>query len=420
MGSLSTAKAVEVLFENALETYEHQTQMLEKVSVFKPNAADYQNSSNVIWRPVQQHAPIIEGWDLTGQDTGIVEQYYPATLEDPKNDFFSQRADDMRDMGFWERRGKQSGMKQATFLNSSLASLVRNTGSMFYRSNVTSGYDFVSEAQAIMNERQTVAGERCFVLNNRDTQKFGQDLAARQTLQGRPEQTWATGQIGQNIAEFDVYTGSYLGVLAGGASPDTTTTATLSFKPEGQQTVGSVEVNVDYRFASIPVVSSASYNVGDKLTIGSVNAISLADKTETGQLMTFTVVAIPDGTTLEVYPKPIALDDVSLSVEEAAYANVDTQIQSGDTVSRLNIDASAQANIFWDKDSIEVIGGDAPLALLNEFGGMKVVNQAMSNGQTMYMAYDGNIDTLNFKCRLFTWWGLNNRNPSANGVAVTY
>ena len=35
-----------------------------------------------------------------------------------------------------------------------------------------------------MNERQTVKEDRCFVLNNRDTQRFGQDLAARQTLQG--------------------------------------------------------------------------------------------------------------------------------------------------------------------------------------------------------------------------------------------
>lgn len=420
MAALSTAKAVEVLFENALETYEHQTQMLEKVSTFKPNSADMQNSNNVIWRPVQQHAPVLEGWDLTGQDTGIIEQYYPATLETPKNDFFSQRADDMRDMGFWERRGKQSGMKQATFLNNKLASLVRNTGSLFYRSNDASGYDFIAEAQAIMNERQTVAGERCFVLNDRDTKKFGSDLAGRQTLQGRPDETWNTGQIGSNVAEFDVYTGSYLGVLAGGASPDTTTTATLSFKPEGQANVGGVDLNVDYRLASIPVVASASYAVGDKVTIGSVNSIGLADKSETGQLMTFTVVNIPDGTTLEVYPKPIALDDGTLSVEEAACANVDTQIQSGDTVTRLNIDASAQANIFWDRDSIEVIGGDAPLQLLSEFGGMKVIQSSMSNGQTMYMAYDGDIGTLNFKCRLFTWWGLNNRNPSANGVAVTF
>lgn len=419
MAALSTAKAVEVLFENALETYEHQMQMLDMVSVFKPNSADMQNSNNVIWRPTQQHAPVIEGWDMTGQETGIVEQYYPATLEQPKNDIFEQRADDMRDMGFWERRGKQSGMKQGTFLNQRLGNLVKDTGTLFYRSNEASGYDFISEAQAQMNERQLVNNGRCFVLNDRDTKKFGSDLAGRQTLQGRPAETWNTGQIGSNVAEFDIYTGSYLGTLTGGASPDTTVTSTLSFKPEGTTLVGGVDINVDYRLASIPVADSSGYNVGDKITMG-VNAIGLADKTNTGQLMTFTVRGKPDGTTLEVWPKPIALDDGSLSAEEAACANVDTQITTGTVVARLNIDASAKSNIFWDKDSIEIIGGDAPLQLLNEFGGMKVISSQMKSGQTMYMVYDGDIRTLNFTCRLFTWWGLNNRNPSANGVAVTF
>lgn len=420
MAALSTAKAVEVLFENALETHEHQMQMLDMVSVYKPNSADMQNSNNVVWRPVQQHAPIIEGWDMTGKETGIIEEYYPATLETPKNDIFEQRADDMRDMGFWERRGKESGMKQASFLNQRLAQLVRETGSLFYRSNDVSGYDFISEAQALMNERQLPKGERCFVLNDRDTRKFGSDLAGRQTLQGRPESTWNTGQIGSNVAEFDIYTGSYLGNILGGASPDTTTTAALSFKPEGQALTGGVNLNVDYRLATIPVVASAAYNVGDKVTIGDLNALALTDKTNTGQPMTFTVIGKPDGTTLEVYPKPIALDDAALSDLEKAYANVDTTIASGDTVTRLNIDASAQANIFWDKDSIEIIGGDAPLQLLNEFGGMKVISSQLKSGQTMYMVYDGDIRTLNFTCRLFTWWGLNNRNPSANGVAVTF
>ena len=42
----------------------------------------------------------------------------------------------------------------------------------------------------------------------------------------------------------------------------------------------------------------------------------------------------------------------------------------------------------------------------------------MGNGQKMYLAYDGDIDTLTFKCRLFTWWGLVNRNPMANGVGI--
>lgn len=419
MAALSTAKAVEVLFENAIETHEHDMQMLDMIDVYKPDSGDMQNATNVIWRPTQQHAPIIEGFDLTGLETGIIEQYFPATLEDPKNDFFTQRADDMRDMAFWERRGKESGKKQASFLNQRLAKLVKDTGTLFYRSNDTSGYDFISEGQALMNERQLNKSERCFILNDRDTRKFGSDLAARQTLQGRPADTWNTGQIGSNVAEFDIYTGSYLGTLLGGASPDTTVTATLSFKPEGQALTGGVLLNVDYRVASIPVVASAGYAVGDKLSMG-VNALALTDKSDTGQLMTFTIVAIPDGTTIEVYPKPIALDDAGLSVEEAAYANVDTQIVSGAVVSRLNIDASAGSNIFFNKDSIEIIGGDAPLSLLSEFGGMKVISSQMKNGQTMYMAYDGDITTLNFTCRLFTWWGLNNKNPSANGVAVTY
>lgn len=421
MATLNTAKAVEVMFESAIETHEHEMALLEMTKVYKPNSGEMQNASNVIWRGVEQQAPVIEGWDMTGQQTGIIKQFYPATLDTPKNDVFELRADDMRDMTFWEERGRESGKKQASYLNQSLASLIRNTGTMFYRSNDASGYDFISEAQAIMNERQLAkTGGRCFLLNDRDTRKFGSDLAGRQTLQGRPADTWNTGQIGSNVAEFDLYTGSYLGVLNGGASPDTTVTATLSFTPDGQALIGGVEQNVDYRVAEIPVADSSSYNVGDKISFSNVNALALTDKSDTGEPMTFSIIAIPDGTAIEVYPKPIALDDGSLSVEQAAYANVNTQIVSGAVVSRLNIDTTARANLFWEKDSIEVIGGDAPLSLLSTYEGSKVVSSQLKSGQTMYMVYSGNVLTLNFTCRLFTWWGLNNRNPSNNGVAVTY
>lgn len=422
----STGKIVEVLFENALETYEHQMQMLDLVDVFEPNSADMQNAGNAIWRPVQQHAPVIDGWDLTGQDTDIIEETYPAVLGTPKNDFFSQRADDLRDMGFWERRGKQSGMKQATTLNKGISDLISNTGTLFYRSNATSGYDFIAEAQALLNERQVANDERYFLLNDRDQLKFSTDLAGRQTLQGRPEETWKKGQIGQNVAEFDVYTGSFLSDLAGDADPATTVTADVSEAPEGGSvdSVTLVATNVDYRVATIPVTDSSSYNVGDRVSFANggttVKAVGLADKTNTGQDMTFTIVAVPDGTSVNVWPKPIAADDPGLTILEKAYANIDTQILNTATMNRLNIDATNKTNVFWCKESIEVLGGDAPIELLNEFGGMKVISSTMSNGQKMYMAYDGNIDELTFKCRLFTWYGLTNKNPSANGVALTF
>lgn len=424
--ALTTGKIAEVMFEKAKETYEHQMQMLPLVSYESPEDRDMQNAGNVIWRPVQQHAPIISGFDLTGLETGIIEETYPAILGTPLNDFVEQRADDMRDKRFWERRGEQSGKRQATELNSLLAQAIRTQGSLFYRSNATSGYNFVAEAQAMLNERQGLASDRYFMLNDRDTLVYASDLAGRQTLQGRPEETWKTGQIGQNVAEFDVYAGSFLPNLVGGEDPATTVTGNQSFAPEGGSvnTATGIVTNVDYRYAAIPVAASAAYNVGDKVTFSNggtpVNAIGLADKTDTGQPMTFTIVAKPDATTIGVYPKPIALDDPALSTLEAAYANIDTRILNLATVDRLNIDASAKTNIFWDKNAIEVLGGGIPAELFKQYDGMKVITDTLANGLTLYMIYDGNIATLTFRYRLFVWYGITVANPQAVGVAVRF
>lgn len=425
--SLVTGRIAEVLFEKTKESYEHQMQLLTLTSYEQPDGTTMQNSGNVIWRPMQQHAPIIDGFDLTGKETGIIEETYPALLGTPKNDFVEQRADDMRDLRFWERRGTQSGKRQATELNKQIASAVALQGSLFYRSNVTSGYEFIAEAQAIMNERQASDMGRCFILNDRDQLKFSKDLAARQTLQGRPEgEAWAKGQIGSNVAEFNVYTGSYLPNLAGGSDPATTVTGDHTFAPEAGSvnTSTGVVTNVDCRIASITVAASSGYNVGDKVSIANsgttIKALGLGDKTNTNQAMTFSIVGKPDGTTIQVYPKPIAADDSALSTLEKAYANVDTVILGTATVNRLNLDTSAKTNLFWEKDSVEVLGGTIPAELFQQYEGMKVITDTMENGQPLYMVYDGDIATLTFRYRLFTWYGITIANPANCGVAVTF
>lgn len=420
----TTGKIALVLFEKTKETYEQQMQMLPLTMYEQPNAADMQNSQNFIWRPVQQHAPIIDGFDLTGLETDIIEETYPAVLGTPKNDFIQQRADDMRTTTFWERRGEQSGKRQATELNKQIASAVALQGSLFYTYSGSSGYEFIANGQALMNERQLYDSQRYFMLNDRDNLTFSTELSGRQTLQGRPETTWATGQIGQNVAGFDVYTGSFLPNLVGGADPATTVTGDQSFAPEaGSVSATGVVTNVDYRIATIPVADSSAYNVGDKVTFSNggtpVTALGLADKTDTGQPMTFSIVGKPNGTSIQVYPKPIALDDPGLSTLEAAYANINTQILNLATVDRLNTVASNKTNIFWDKSAVEVLGGTIPAELFKQFDGMKVVSDTMSNGQPLYMIYDGQIDKLTFRYRIFTWYGITVCNPSNCGVGVT-
>lgn len=421
-----TTQIVEVLLENSLMTYESQQDMLPMVNFFEPDGDKLQISGNVVWRPKEQHAPIIEGFDISGEETDIIEEAYPAVLGLPQNDFVVQRADQVRDLQYWERRGKTSGRRQASNLNQAIVNAMTLQGSLFTTSAATSGYPFIGEGQALMNERQGEENMRYYMMNDRDTLKFATDLAARQTLQGRPEETWKKGQIGQNVAGFDVYTGSFLPNLIGGASPDATVTGAQSFAPEGGTVNATTKVvtNVDYREAIIPVSDSSGYNVGDKIkfanvSTGDIIALGLDDKTNTGQAMTFTIIAKPTGTSITIFPKPIAADDGALDDLEKAYANVDTIITNLSVVTRLNTDATNKVNLFWDKDAVEVLGGNIPVELFKQFDGMKVVSTTMKNGQQMYILYDGDIATLNFRFRIFTWFGITIADPSRVGIALT-
>lgn len=426
MAALAAGKIAEVLFENAIETFESQEMMLNKVDFWTPGAAELQNAGNFIWRTVQQHAPILTGFDLTGQETGIIQETYPALLGTPANDLVSQRIDDLRDTQFWVQRGKASGLRQASNVNAAIASAIAVQGSLHIRSNATSGYDFIATGQAVMNERQLPQGRRIFMLNDRDTLTYAKDLAARQTLQGRPATTWETGQIGNDVAQFDVYTGSFLPNIAGGASPNTTVTGNQSFAPTaGTVSATGVVTNVDYRTADIPVAASTNYNVGDKIRFQNPNnvdveAVGLDDKTSTNEPMTFTIVAKPDSTTITIFPKPIALVDAATTVLDKAYANINTTILNGALVVRLNTDSSVKTNLFWNQDAVEVMGGTIPAQLFKEFNGMKVINYTMKNGQEMYMIYDADMITTQMRFRLFTWNGITVRNPSAVGVATRW
>ena len=141
---VATAKIVEVMFENAVDSYEHEQKFLDLVDFEEPEGETLQNSLNIIHRPIQQSAPILSGWDLTGQEQEVIEESVPLILDSPKNDFVSQRADDMRTTMFWERRGKESGRKQSAELNRLIAQAIKLQGSIFYRDNSTNGYNFIS------------------------------------------------------------------------------------------------------------------------------------------------------------------------------------------------------------------------------------------------------------------------------------
>lgn len=440
MATLTTGKIAEVMFGEFVDTWNKQAVMLDLVDSDFADPATLQNSGNLIHYPVEQHRPILTGFDLSSQEQGVIEETVPISLGSPKGDFIELRIDNLRDSRFWERAGKTAAKTQMTDINKQLINLVQNTGANFYKWNTatqgTNGFEFASQAQVILDDWQVYDDMgRNYLLNTTDLNKFAGELSGRETLGSkadRSDKAYADGGVGEYVAAFDIYRSSSLSKISGSDITATTVSADVSLAPES----GSVDpvtgdvTNIDYRRGTIPVTSSAAYAVGDWVSFTNdpeetpvpVEKVGLADKSESGAVFTAKIVAIPNSTSIEVFPKPIAVDDPALTDLEKAYGNIHTQILSGAEVVKLNtaeVDG-ARANIFWTKDSLKMISGEAPWELMSQYDGNKVLKQSLGNGLTAYMVYDGNIATATFRYRLFIWYGLANFNPMANGVGVTY
>lgn len=418
--ALSTAKEVRVMFDMVTEQYESQDQMSKLVGHYDMTGANAQNSNNVEWRQIEQQAPVVSGWEFADSAFGdVLELSYPSVLGTPRNDLFKLRADDFRDRSFMDRRAKAAAQRLSADQNARIAQRVATTGSLFYRSTVA-GYDFVKTADTILRERQAYVGMgQSFFVNDRDAQRVSSDLAGRQTLEGIAKDAYTKGLMFKNTAGFDIYESSYLGTLAGGALAGVTSTATVSQAPLASFVSAGITLPVDYRISDDIALTGTITNlvVGDRISFANVNSVGLQDKTDTGQLMTFTVVE-KSGANIKVYPRPVAVNDPGLQPHQAAYANINTRIAAGAAVTKLNTDAVARNNIFWANDSVEIVDGDIPFELLGQLDGMEVMSSTLSSGTKLYIAYQGRIEDLTLRCRLFTWNDVVNIDPSRNGVAV--
>lgn len=417
---LSTSKEVRVMFDMVTEQFEAQDQMSKLVGHYDMTGANAQNSNNVEWRQVEQQAPVQSGWEFSDSAFGdVLELSYPSVLGTPRNDLFKLRADDFRDRKFMDRRAAAAAQRLSADQNARIAGLVSNTGSLFYRTT-TAGYDFIKTADTILRERQAYVGAgQSFFVNDRDAQRVSADLAGRQTLTKIAEDAYTKGLMFKNTAGFDIYESSYLGSLAGGALAGVTVTSTVSQAPIANFVSAGITLPVDYRISNDIALTGTitGLAVGDRISFSGVNAVGLQDKTNTGTLMTFTVVE-KSGANIKVYPRPIAVNDPALTPSQAAYANINTQIAAGATVTKLNSDAIARNNVFWANDSVEIVDGDIPFELLGQLDGMEVMSSTLSSGTKLYIAYQGRIDDLTLRCRLFTWNDVVNIDPSRNGVAI--
>ncbi|ELY6201989.1 coat protein [Cronobacter malonaticus] len=422
--ALSEGQLVTYAIDEVIETVQNLTPMAERVSKYTPPAASMQRSGNTVWMPLEQEAPTQRGWDLTGKETDILELSVKVNLNDPDNDFFALRADDVRDETSYRRRIQASAKKLANNVEAEIARQAVEMGSLVVTStapigSANSGWDFISEAESLMFARELNRDAGLsFFFNPNDYRGAGRDLAGKDFYGRIQDDAYSKGVIQKQVAGFnDVLRSPKLPSLAASTATGVTVSGAQKFKPEAWKVdVDGNRENVDNRTAVVAVSSGTGFKRGDKISFAGVKFLSQMAKNVLTQDATFSVVAV-NGNNLTITPKPIALDDTSLTAEQRAYANVNTSLANNAAVTVWNTD-TVSANVFWADDSIRLVSQPIPLNH-DLFSGMK--SQSFSvpgTGLNGVIAFQGDIDQLGGKCRIALWYAASAVRPEAIGVGL--
>lgn len=425
--SLKEGQLVTYAIDEIIETVQNLTPMASKTSKYTPPAASMQRSSNTVWMPVEQEAPTQTGWDLTNKQTNVLELSVKCNMGDPDNDFFQLRADDLRDERSYRRRIQASAKKLANNIETAIAKQATEMGSLVVHdarsigpSTGLTGWDFLASAEELMFARELNRDMGIsYFLNPSDYRKAGRDLTAGDIFGRVPEDAYHNGTIQRQVAGFDdVLRSPKLPTVVGSTVTGVTVTGAQKFKPQAftTDTDGNNE-NVDNRVASVVVSSTTGLKRGDKISFAGVKYLSQMAKNVLTDDATFSITRVIDGTHIEITPKPIALDDTTLTAEEKAYANVNTSLAASAPVTLLNV-ATTTANIGWADDSIRLLS--QPIPVTHElFAGMKTQTFSIPGvGINGIFATQGDINTLTGLCRIAVWYSACAVRPEAIVVGL--
>lgn len=411
----SFSKAEVVAFENVLEGFNDNLVLSQLVNKYSTDQTTMARTNDTIWRPMPYISQSFNGLDQTGNFKDYTQLSVPATIGFQKSVPFILDALELRDALQEGRLGDAAKQKLASDVNVAVNNVASYYGSLVVKRTVAAtGFDDVAQCDAIMNERGVPMGDRYAAYSTRDYNGMAANLAGRQTLNGMPQTAYERARVASNIAGFDVFKMDYtpyLAAAAGGAI--TVNGANQYYTPKATSTAGTGETsNVDNRFQNLTVSATANVKAGDCFTLAGVNAVHNITKGDTGQLMTFRVVSVVNGTTLQITP-PIISGGGSTDAE-LEYKNVTAAPANGAAITWLNT-AAAYLNPFWHKSAIEILPGRIAFP---DNAGMDVLRGTTDQGLELVMVKQGDIQTGKSRYRFDTRFGVVALNPQMMGVEL--
>ncbi len=415
----SFSKEERVAFENILEGFEDALVLSRNVAIYNTDQTMMERTDNVIWRPQPYIAQTFDGTDQTANFQNMTQLSVPATIGYSKSAPWIMTSLELRDALQEGRLGEAAKQKLASDINVALMAVAANQGTLVVKRTVAAtGFDDVAQCEAIFNEQGVNAFDRYLALCTRDYNGMASNLGGRQTLQGKTLTAYEKAYIGL-VASFESYKLDYANRLAAAAGGAGITMSTLVaganfYTPRATSVATTGErSNVDNRYQTITVSTTASVAAGDCFTVATLDAVHHITKGDTGQLKTFRVISVTDGTHLVISPPMITAQGGTDA--ELQYKNCVVNTPAANSALVFLNTVAAPVNPFWQKDAMELLPGRY---VVPADAGAAVMRATTENGIEIVFQKQYDINTMKTKYRMDTLFGVVNKQPEMTGIML--
>jgi hypothetical protein len=414
MAQTNFPKDVVVEFNNMVEDFEDDNILSKNVKVKSSSAQQQQRTAYRTWQNVPQISTTVSGLDITSSmGKAITQLAIPVNIDTIENVPFTVDAQDQNDPAVLSEKIRSAGAAISSKINQQLVNLALYEGGAY-----------VSQSGALASYNDVAAYENAFLrrgipdrdmqslfLNLKDHGTVAGNIADRQTMGNKVLTAYERSLI-SDAANFDVFRVGSNPILTAAAGAASTAGGDQSLVPAANTTnptTGNVS-NVDNRSMNLTVTTTASMKAGDRFTVDGVNEVHLVTKQNTGELQTFTINEVIDGTTLKIFPA--AIDVTGASDIEKEYGNVTGPIPDATALTFVNT-ADAPVNVFWKNDSVQLNGGNLSVS---DLSGVGMMNVNSDSGIQFILANEGVIGDLSNQYRMTAFWGVTGIDPLRFGI----
>ena len=416
----SFSKEERVAFEDILQGFQDLLVLSRHVSIYNTNQTEMARTNDTIWRPMPYIAQ-----SITSTPGNAISYKNMTQLSVPSTIGFSQTVPwtmttlDLRDALQEGRLGESAKQKLASDINVAIMNTAAAQGTLVVPIAAAAGdYDDIALCDTIMNEQGVPDYDRFLGLSSRDYNGLAGNLsqASRSFGNAKSDKAYERNFVGM-VAGFDTYKFDYanrIAAAAGGTTTINTTTAQAQYVPQATSTSVGGQINVDNRYETVTVSNTVGIVAGDAFTIDGIDAVHHITKQSTGELKTFRVISITNGTEMVISP-PIISAVTAPTDAEIQYQNCEiTAAASAAPVNWLNTGAAA-INVFWQRDALEILPGRYAIPA---DAGTAVMRASTDQGVELVMQKFYDIDSMVIKYRLDTLFGVVNKQPEMSGILL--